>query len=80
MTGTIIIKDGRNIKEVENVKGFIEMSIRKPFDKLKCQLVEDKMFTVIFSVKTSKKRFNLIKEKLERLNPEAYVFLQAKRL
>lgn len=80
MRGTIIIKDGRDIKEVNNVKGFVEMNIRKLIDKLDCQLVNDNMNTVIFQVKTNKKRYNLIKEHLERLNPENYVFLQAKRL
>lgn len=78
MRGTIIIKDGRDIKEVENVKGYIEMTIKKPFDKLSCLLVGDSMNTVIFRVKTKEKRFDLIKEKLMELNPEGYVFIQAK--
>lgn len=78
MRGIIIIKDGRDIKEVNNVKGFVEMNIRKLIDKMECQLVNDNMNTVIFRVKTNKKRYNLIKEHLEELNPENYVFLQAK--
>ena len=81
MKGYVIIKDGRKVNdEVMNVKGFIEMNIRKPFDKLECQMVNDSMNTVIFGVKTSQKRFDLIQEHLEKLNPEGYVFLQAGRL
>lgn len=81
MKGYIVIKDGRRVNDVVmNTKGYIEMNIRKPFDKLECQTVGDSMNTVIFGVKTSQKRFNHLKNKLERLNPEGYVFLQAKGL
>jgi hypothetical protein len=81
MKGYIVIKDGRRVNDVVmNTKGYIEMNIRKPFDKLECQTVGDSMNTVIFGVRTSQKRFNHLKNELERLNPEGYVFLQAKGL
>jgi len=78
MKAVIIVKDG-DIKKVWNVKGFIEMRIRKLFDKMNCQLVDDSNNTVIFHVKTKKEIFDSIKEELEVLYPGSFVYLQPKK-
>lgn len=78
MKAVIIVKDA-DIKKVWNVKGYIEMRIRKWFDKMRCQLVDDKHTTVIFHVKTQKKNFESIKEELEMLYPGSFVYLQPKK-
>lgn len=78
MQNVIIIKDGRDIKKVYNIRGYLEMRIRKHFDKLNCQFVRDNQRTVIFNVKTTKRTFESIKEKLDALYPGLCVYLQKK--
>lgn len=78
MKGIIVIKDGKDITKVMNMKGFIEMRLRKIIDKVTCQLVGDGNNTVVFHVKTSKKRFEELKNNLDELYPKACVYLQPK--
>ena len=79
MSGVIIIKDGRSINKVMNIKGYIEMRLRRYIDKFTCQMVGDSNNTIIFNIRTSKKRFNLIKEDLLKISKEC-VILEAKGL
>lgn len=78
MKGIIVIKDGKDIKKVMNMKGFIEMRLRKLIDKLNCQLVGDEQNTVIFHVRTSDKRFDELKNELDNLYPGSCVYLMPK--
>lgn len=79
MKGIIIIKDGTDVAKVMNMKGFIEMRLRKIIDKLSCQLVGDGRNTIVFHVKTSAKNFEEIKNELDVLYPNSCVYLQPKK-
>lgn len=76
MKGIVVVKG--DIKKVCNVKGHIEMRIRKLFDKLTCQLVDDDHSTVVFHVKTNKKTFDEIKHELNTLYPGSCMYLEPK--
>lgn len=76
MKGIVIVKG--DIKKVYNVKGYIEMRIRKLFDKLTCQLVDDEHTTVVFQVRTNKKTFDELKNELNKLYPGSCVYLEPK--
>lgn len=78
MRGLVIVKNGTDIKKVNNVKGFIEMNIRRLVDKLDCKLVYDERNTVIFIVDTDRKNFEFIKEQLEVACPGECVFVEPK--
>lgn len=78
MKGIIVIKDGKDIKKVMNMKGFIEMRLRKLIDKINCQLVGDEQNTVIFHVRTSDKRFAELKQELDTLYPSTCIYLMPK--
>lgn len=74
----IIIVNEENVGKVINMKYYIKMRIRKFFDKINCQVVENENHTVVFHVKTSKKIFNEIKAELEVLYPNTCTYLQTK--
>lgn len=74
---TIIIRDGE-LKKVLNIKGFIEMRLRKVIDRLACQIVEDGLNTVVFHVKTSNKIFEEIRIELDKLYPGSCIYLTPK--
>ena len=78
MKGIIIVKDGTDAAKVMNMKGYIEMRLRKIIDKLSCQLVGDGNNTIIFQVRTSEKKFEELKNELDKLYPGAVVYLQPK--
>lgn len=74
----IIIVKGTDVKEIFNMKGYIEMRLRKFVDKLTCQLVDDAHTCVVFNVKTSKERFESIRDELNELFPKKCVYLRKK--
>ena len=77
MKGIIIVRES-NVSEILNMKGYIEMRIRKHFDKLTCQLVDDAHTCVAFQVKTKKKTFESIKDELNELYPKKCVYVTKK--
>lgn len=77
-TRTIIIKNCDGRKAV-NIRGYIEMRLRKLIDKLSCQYVGEGCSMVVFSVRTSDTRFEELKHELDALYPETCVYLEPKK-
>lgn len=74
---TIIVRNS-DAKKVLNIKGYIEMRLRKIIDKLTCQIIEDDLGTVVFHVKTSDERFTELKQELDTLYPSTCIYLAPK--
>lgn len=74
---TIIVRS-TDVKKVLNIKGYIEMRLRKVIDKLTCQIIEDDLGTVVFHVRTSDERFVELKQELDTLYPSTCIYLMPK--
>lgn len=74
---TIIVRSA-DVKKVLNIKGYIEMRLRKVIDKLTCQIIEDDLGTVVFHVRTSDERFAELKQELDTLYPSTCIYLMPK--
>ena len=74
---TIIVRNA-DVKKVLNIKGYIEMRLRKVIDKLTCQIIEDDLGTVVFHVRTSDERFAELKQELDTLYPSTCIYLMPK--
>lgn len=78
MQNIIIVNDGTEMATVLNVKHYIQMRLRKHFDKINCQFVANEHNTIVFHVKTKKKIFESIKNELDVLYPGLCTYLQQK--
>lgn len=80
MKSIIVIKKGADVNTINEIKGYIEMRMKmRWFDRCYCQYdAQNHPDTVIFTVRTSKNIYKLMKEELEKFYPNVCAFIQPK--
>lgn len=77
MQGLVVVHSDK-VRKVYDVKGYIEMRLRRFVDRLDCRLVDGDCTTVIFQVRTKRTRFDEISRELNKLYPGMCVCLCSK--
>lgn len=76
MNGIIIVKGTKDLSLSKNIRGYVDMRIRKFIDKTSAKLVGDTKETVVINVRTKRSIFEELKQEINELYPGTCVFLR----